>query len=398
MGGERLSRNREGAASETATAQSTPDLAVGRSSLVEDTPPTAAAHEAKSQQGQARVVAQIVGHASPRWRRPGASARDARNLKLSRERAEVVQIELESLFGELLPEASAQCLPSVVDDHDGISFGVEARGSKDTIDEADGDRERDEQRLRRVDVAVEVHRSERGVNRQSSSTTRQVTPRVYDATDQWRVQVHVGAGAHKFVGGSMYFATLTNELTKKSATCVFVGGGIGAGVKSKWTKGGDAVPTVSTFDAGESFRTYWPVTFHDFHLVPARILEMSINVIVAGASLAYLRLPTLCGDAISIGGFEQGGLGAGAKGDVGVWQVLNAPPPLAPRTVRDNVTIEEPYERPVKQVYRHTVHFETEQSSLDPVQRDLLTIFAEGVAAGTEGKTILRAQPVNGLR
>ena len=400
MGGERRAARDRDETTKHENAESTPDAAIGKSALAEDgAGPAAAASDAGATRGgEARVVARIVGHASPRWRQPGASKRDELNLALSRQRAEVVQIELESLFAGVLPEADAQCRSAVVDEHDGISYGVEARGSKDTIGEANGDHELDEQRLRRVEIAVEVHRVHRGVNRQSSSKTREVKPRVYDATDQWRVRMLIGGGAHAVLGGSAYLAFLINEATGKMATCSFIGAGVGAGEKSKWSKGGSAVPTVDTFDSGTSFRTNRFVTFDDFNMAPARIMDMSVNAVIGGWSLAYLRFPTLCDDAIDIGGFEQGGLGAGAEADVGVWNVLTPPPKPPPRKVREDVTLEDPYEQPVKQLFRHTVYFELQKSSLDPVQRDLLAIFAEGVAAGTEGKTIMRAQPVPGLR
>lgn len=401
MGGERRAAREGEDKANRATSESTPDTGIGKAALVEQggdgaagTPPDPAA----AGRGEARVVAKIVGHASPRWRQPGASKRDVLNLALSRQRAEVVQVELESLFAGVLPETDAQCRSSVVDEHDGISYGVEARGSKDTLGEAHGDHELDEQRLRRVEITVEVQRVVRGVNRQSSSRTREVTPRVYDASDRWRVRMLLGGGVHAVLGGSAYLAFLTNEATGKTATCSFVGGGVGAGDKSKYTKGGSAVPTVDTFDSGTSFRTNRLVTFDDFQNTPARIMEMSANGLVGGWALSYLRFPLLCDDAIDIGGFEQGGLGAGAEMDLGVWNVLAQPPRPGPKKVREDVTLEDPYEQTVKQMFRHTVYFETEKSSLAAVQRDLLAIFAEGVAAGTEGKTILRAQPVPGLR
>jgi hypothetical protein len=106
------------------------------------------------------LLVTIVGHASPRWK--GASTKeeaDRLNEKLAKQRAEVVRAEIKQLihneFGQNV-KIDFDMSRAEGEHPSYIGINTSSAGSRDTLAEVGGDRERNDEISRRVDVVIEM--------------------------------------------------------------------------------------------------------------------------------------------------------------------------------------------------------------------------------------------------
>jgi hypothetical protein len=313
-----------------------------------------------------------VAHASPRWR--GANTTkdaDAKNMALSKRRADTVRVEVEKAFAKEYPEGVSVEFDEHVAKEEPpgtVSVDTEAHGSSDTLREAKGNRSDDKAGHRRVDVYVTSSRTRTGVAHGSQRLR-------YWSTDSqfWYVNIMMTAGGSIGAAGGMLTMQLTNAATGDVVEGhVFLFGG-GPKASLGTSTGPWSSPT--------SFMTDRKVNFEDFQ-------NNWINYTTASASLfigyerAYISFTGLGPDAklINVSGATVGTAGLGAASLTGSL-TLNEPLPSRSVPIEHSDEVEIPYERGEHGEDAYSVGFATEHADLSPAEVALLTSFVGSVVA-----------------
>lgn len=271
-----------------------------------------------SPQPQLTVDCKIVGHASPRWRSaPSEQQRVARNDVLSLQRADAVQRAFETALTKELAGFSLKFLHDVSYADDAqpdrtVVIGAEARGQRDSLLLAGGNRANDDAKYRRTDLTVRIARATQDamptkVRRRWEHTTK---------TKNW--YVNVGAGAS---GGEGLVAT-TVRLKLRNMWNQEAEGGIstlGGGIGSPFNV------VVHSWSDEASFVTDRDVGFDDFNGCHVRYTSGGVTIIV-GRSWSYLTFWGLgpLAASIPVGGWNAG-FDVGAALNDGVLQLDRVP-------------------------------------------------------------------------
>ncbi|HEX6938861.1 MAG TPA: DUF4157 domain-containing protein [Longimicrobiales bacterium] len=312
----------------------------------------------------------IVAHASPRWRSARSAAdADRRNLELSRRRAEAVRRAVEAIFADHFGGASVPVDVTVEEQPPGtIGVESEARGSRDTLVEARGDRSDDAQERRRVDVIIESSQRISGM----AGASRPARMRSTDSRF-WYVSVDMSAGASIGAAGSLLVLTLTNASTGQSMH------------GKVWAAGGGPKARIGTsasiWSDPTGFSTDTPVNFADFEGRWVRYTSVGLNMFI-GYEKAYISFIGLGSGAqsIDVGGWNTGTVGVGGAVVAGKLSLDGPPPPrYVPIKGSDRTTI--PYERTERGEDVYTVLFATQSDVLSDIEMDILDSFIASVVA-----------------
>jgi hypothetical protein len=313
----------------------------------------------------------IVAHASPRWRGArGDTDADRRNLALSQRRAEAVRVQVENLLAQHLgPAATSIDVHTAIDDQDGtVGVGTEARGSRDTLPEARGDRSDDARERRRVDVIIES--SQRISGKATVSRPHLTVP---TASKFWHVSVDMSAGGSVGAAGSLLTLTLKNDSSGQEMTGrVWAGGG---GPKAS------IGANVSIWGDPSYFSTDREVDFRDFDGVWVRYTTLGVNVFI-GYEKSYISFIGMGSGAqsINVGGWNTGTVGAGGSVVAGTLS-LDGPYPPTSLPIKDTDTTVSSYERTERGEDKHTVTFDTDNATVGDMELALLDSFLASVAA-----------------
>ena len=251
---------------------------------------------------------------------------------------------------------------------DTVSVEEEARGSKDTLKEAGGNRADNALERRRVDVIVESSQRISGEAEESRPLLTRST-----ASRFWHVSVDVSAGASIGAAGQMLAITLSNDSSGQSMQGkIWAGGGgpkasIGAS-KSVWSD-----PT--------GFYTDEPLFFQDFNGVWVRYTSAGIQLFL-GYSQSYITFAGL-GDgaeSINVSGWSAGTVGLGGAVVTGPLSLEGSyPPTQLPIKGSDVTTI--PYEQTERGEDKHSVLFATGDAELTDVESAILDSFLASVVS-----------------
>lgn len=273
---------------------------------------------------QLTVQCTIVGHASPRWRSAAKeSNRVGNNEVLSRQRADSVLNAFEQDLARELGKYKLKFLTNVsyadgAQPNETAIFGADARGQRESIVQAQGDRNNDDAQFRRVDLNVRVARSA-----QDQMPTKVVQK--YERSTKakfWYVSVGVSASAEAIVGFEFFRVKLRNwSGDEASGSVAAISGGVGL----KYS----ASPYSWTEEA--SFSTPTEVGFEDFHGKRVRYTNAGIMVGI-GYARSYITIYDMGPDAASL---HVGGFGTGVQLDLSLAEGL-----LVLDTVPGNYAIE----------------------------------------------------------
>ncbi|HET9979416.1 MAG TPA: DUF4157 domain-containing protein [Ktedonobacterales bacterium] len=325
----------------------------------------------------------IIAHASPRWRAAqNAADADRRNLDLSKERAEAVRGAVETLLARYYPAGVSVDVDVVVDEEEGtVGVMTEARGSKDTLKEAGGNRSDNAQQRRRVDVIVDTSKVIEGGAMASRPPLKTPT-----ASKFWHVSVDMTAGGAFGLAGSLIVLTLTNDRSGQTMTGkVWAGGG---GPKASIGTG------ASVWSDPSGFYTDDEVDFQDFEGVWVRYTTIGASLFI-GYSASYISFMGGFGSgahSIYVGGASVGTVGVGGSVVAGPLS-LDTPYPPTMLPIKGTDTTAIPYERDERGEYKHTVYFATgsanlgdytvESDKMDDPEVALLDSFLASVVAST---------------
>jgi outer membrane protein OmpA-like peptidoglycan-associated protein len=310
----------------------------------------------------------IVAHASPRWQGArGAADADSRNLELSQLRANAVAGEVASLFAAIAGAGRSVSIDTVVAEDDGtVGIATDARGGRDTLLEANGNRLDNAAQRRRVDVTIESGRRVGGLAGLSDTYVTTVPT----ASTRWNINTEVSAGAQVGVGAGLQTVTLTNELSGQSM--------------SGWIPMFQVGPEASLGASGSiwggpsQFATDRPVDFSDFHraFVAASSAGVSGFLGYQGSTISFPGLGT--GD-IDVSSWSAGSVGVGASAQFGLLLLLGDYPP-AEIPVKNPTTYVVPYERTERGQDAHRVLFPTQSATISDTERALLDSLVRSVA------------------
>lgn len=312
----------------------------------------------------------IVAHASPRWRgaRSAADA-DRHNLGLSQRRADAVRVEVEKLLAGHLGTGASVNVDVTVEEQDGtVGVAAEARGSRDTLPEAKGDRSDNVQQRRRVDVIIESSQHISGSAGASRVLLTQPT-----ASKFWHVSVDLSAGGAFVAAGSLLALTLTNDLSKQSMTGHVFAGGIGP----KASLGA----SISVWSDPTGFSTDEAMDFSDFDGTWIQYASAGISLFLGyeKADLSFLLLGSGARH-IDVGGWSVGTAGIGGSTVYGPLS-LQGPYPPTSLPIKDSDKTVIPYERTERGEGMHKVLFSTESATLNDLEIDILDSFLASVVA-----------------
>lgn len=314
---------------------------------------------------------QIIAHASPRWRgAQNAPDADRRNLELSQRRAEAVRWEVENLLAQHLGTgASVDVDVTVVDEDDTVGVKTEARGSRDTLPEARGDRFDDAQQRRRVDVIVDSSQRVSGVAEAGRPLLTLPT-----ASKFWHVSVDLEAGGAVGAAGSLLTLTLTNDRTGQTmeGRVWALGGGPKASIGA----------SASIWSDPTGFSTDAPLNFSDFDGTWVRYTTLGINLLFIGYEKSYISFVGLGSGAqsIDVGGWNTGTAGIGGSVVAGKLSLVGPYPPTR-IPIEDSDKVSVPYERTESGKDVHRVLFATESATLSDLEVDVLDSFIASVVA-----------------
>lgn len=274
-------------------------------------------NEANDEEYSARVTPsvpryhiRVVGHASPRWRHPGASTPEQQNLALSEQRAQAVESVIRFLFRTRERPVEFDLTSDVIDS-DADSLEPSGRGMEETLREVGGARDVDDPILRRVDVEVNVIESVMG---RAGSTEAVTLP---TATTHWSIKADVieAAGA---VASTIGQGELENRETGQKVSGIWAAVGLGGGIDLP-------IPSVSP-GSWANFETINPVTFFSFDNTPVRLTTLSAGV-GFGYGKAYFSFINLMSEPVDISGpaFNQWGIGGSVT--FGLWEFAEQIPP-----------------------------------------------------------------------
>jgi hypothetical protein len=305
-----------------------------------------------------RYRVNIVGHASPRWRRPGASTADQRNLELSRQRALAVEDAIRAAFRLRVVPVEFDFVSRI--DDGGDDLAVDWRGSDETLAEAGGDRDADLEELRRVDVGIEVLQT-------AHLTTGVCEERELPvSTDRWSVYVDSVVSAALGGAGSWGYGRLKNRLTGQVVKGSWVGGGGGGGLDLP-------IPAASVDSGWKDFTTESNLTFESFDGTPVRYSELSIGLGI-GYGSAYFSFSWFM-DPVYVGGVAFNQWGVGGSVTAGPWE-FTQPIPDPPTVVEE---IEIPYTEEVGTSFGAVVTFPTGSPAVADDDLDHLAILIDAL-------------------
>lgn len=180
------------------------------------------------------------------------------------------------------------------DDDDTVTVTDEARGSKDTLKQAKGNRKANDPHLRRVEIQVErTDRTTSHAGRSVSGTTKTVL------SEFWSINVLSSSQLSAGASGGLLDMVLRNEWTGREAHVrAFIGGGASPGLSTSTSVGGDPV----------SFKTAEKLGFKDFDGVIVRYESLGVGLVFVGWEKAYLNFIGLGPDAqmLDVGGWNVG--------------------------------------------------------------------------------------------
>ena len=325
--------------------------------------------------GNLRVI--IVGHSSPRWK--GAKNKrdaDTKNYELSEQRMDEVQkivdVRLRSLLGDnatiIYERVYYPGQPRVGELPGEARVEGHARGSKESLRHAKGNRSSDDQGYRRVDVFIDDTARTEHYKPSYENERRKLT------STRWGVTVGVSAGVVAGAAGSLLAIRLKNLETGRTGDYHLIAGGGGAKV---------GIGVSAPFDDSYTeFQTSRPVGFEDFDGALTRYTSFSVGVVFLGYEKAYISFLGMGPDAVSIdvGGFNYGAKlelgGAVTAGKLSMSGGAKGMDDYTVPTLKDN-----PYQTRDEASHFHSAFFDTERALLSPSRRTELRKFVNASAA-----------------
>ncbi|NES82756.1 MAG: DUF4157 domain-containing protein [Moorea sp. SIO2B7] len=328
------------------------------------------------------VDAELIGHASPRWEHRRGASREELNLNLSQDRVTEVETYFREIFTRRMADRGTpifnftnECIDVDVAEEgslDSASMTSSAVGDTGTLEEAGGNVKANAPSMRRVDVGVSLtwHISGEAPFTEAVTHPEECAP---NATNQWSIKMAIGGGAgHAGLGGAFAIGRVKNRLTGQEAEGSFVGGGIGIGLQTPGANPG--------WGDWVDFTSEDVCTLEDFDGTLARLTSAGAGIGLIGYSLAWISFPMRGANAIYVGGFNMGALGADAGSNVGTWNVHGTPPgPQCEPEHTTAVTNYAPYEYSVPHQYSHRVLFETGSSTMSDESLQQLELFVDNV-------------------
>lgn len=310
----------------------------------------------------------LVAHASPRWRSAGSPTEaDKKNEGLSRARVQsvrgIVDAELRAALGADADIRYDVEYATGAQPESTVTVGSEAMGSRETLEQAKGDRSANDPNLRRVDVFVDrVDRREEHAG--VSTAPRQKTV----LSERWKIRPEVSVTAGKVVGGGGLTMTLINAETGRLAFVHIKGLALGlfAGLGVSAPASADEIP----------FFTDKPLGFKDFEGVTVEYNSVGIGLVFVGyevSTISFVGLGKLAQD-IDVGGWNVGAkLSAGYTNLTGHLAFNNSVPNdiYTEHSKPDSV----PYTTTEQHGDLHTAFFETAAKDLDPETENQLRAF-----------------------
>jgi len=325
--------------------------------------------------GNLRVV--IVGHSSPRWTgAKGAQDADSKNQALSEKRMDEVQqivdLRLRSLLGDnatiIYERVYYPGQPRVGDLPGETRLEGHARGSRDSLRHAKGNRKSDDPAYRRVDVIIDDTARTEHYKPSYEMERRKIK------STKWGVAVGVSAGVTAGGAGTLLAVRLTNIQTGRTGDYHLVAGGGGAKV---------GIGVSAPFDDSYTeFETDRPVGFEDFDGALTRYTSLSIGLVFVGYERAYISFLGMGSDARSI---DVGGANYGAKlelgGSVTAGKLSMSGGAQGMDDYRVPAIKDNPHETRDEKSYFHSAYFDTGSALLSPDGRYELRKFVNGSAA-----------------
>ena len=240
----------------------------------------------------------VVGHASARWRSAStAKAADARNETLALQRAEAVKkVIADKLAKEPLPVPVEFDVTTADDEHEAVTLGSHGEGSREALERTGGDRTKDEEYDRRVDVEAELVTTETG-----TKTVKLPPVRKSAKTRDWLITIT--SFREVAVGGAIVELEMQikNPITGRVATgsAVLLGGGVNIG--TPWKKTSLKLGKSAIGSPNIKFRSNSPIGFDDFDTRMMR-MERAQAVIGVGRKALWLVFLGLSKTPIKIQG------------------------------------------------------------------------------------------------
>jgi hypothetical protein len=310
----------------------------------------------------------VVGHASARWRSAStAKTADVRNERLALERAEAVKrIIAEKLAEESLPVPVEFDVTTADDEHQAVTLGSHGEGSREALKRTGGDRTKDEEYDRRVDVEAELVTTEKGIK-----TVKLPPVRKSAKTRDWLITIT--SFREVAVGGAVVELEMEikNPITGRVATgsAILGGGGvnIGAPWKTRAKPGKSAVGSPNI-----KFRSSSPIGFDDFDGVWMR-MERAQAVLGIGRKALWLVFVGLSKTPIKIqGGWAFGKPALGGYVVTGPLSLNNIPSDFY---YEDPGTATSPFKAKSGQGQSAEVHFKTGSAAVGTSDKDRVREF-----------------------
>jgi len=325
------------------------------------------------------VEGEIQGHASPRWEHTKRANREELNLQLSRDRADAVEYLFREMFqramnGSMNVEFVITSSSENHRDPSTVSIPSEGIGDRQTIIEAAGNTDANDQAMRRVDISIVITQQ---VDGEAGYSEAVIIPEECEpyATNQWSIKMSIsGGGGHAGLGGAVAFGELKNRRTGQIAQGNFIGGGIGVGGQTPGVDPG--------WGEWTDFISEDISTFTDYDGTLARLTSAGAGIGLIGYSATWISFPMRGANSIYVGDFNMGAMSADAGSNVGVWNIIGIPP--GPRCHPEE-TIERhgssAYQFDIQDDLRHTVYFETGEAEIQDNQFQLLNEFVQYITA-----------------
>lgn len=310
----------------------------------------------------------LTGHASPVWGTAGPDHADELNLQLSRERVHNVETLFRELFNTRYAQRGNPSF-SVNVEEAANSISTEGVGSSVTLEEAEGDRSANEQRLRRVDIATRVLAEINGMSCSSVPTTNEYTEDGRSTRWAVRIQTTMSGGLGAAGGGA--YGEIKNLTTGQVASGFFVStlGGVTLGAEAP-------LPVGSVDPSWTNFETVRPMTFEELNNNRAALMDISGGGGVIGYSWAYFTIDGMVERAVPVGGFVMNEYGAGVTALAGTW-TFNQIPPARTITEEGTESTATPFRFTLPELFEHQVYFPTEDATIDDQNRIQLELYVD---------------------
>ncbi|MFL6416863.1 MAG: hypothetical protein ACJ74Y_14460, partial [Bryobacteraceae bacterium] len=235
----------------------------------------------------------------------------------------------------------------------------EARGSRDTLKEANGNSRDNARERRRVTVYLS---STQNVSGEAGASK----PLEYLSTASkfWHIGVNLSASVGETVGGSFLAAVLTNDATGESMGAHVLG-------ISEGFSGPFPASVATSFSDATGFSTGKPMNFQDFQNTPVIYNNVGVSFFI-GYSRSYITFPLKRTEPldINVSGVTAGSPGVDASSTQGVFRFDSDSFPPTQVPIKDSDLTTQPYARTEKGEAEWTVFLETEVDNLDE-RRDL---------------------------